>query len=106
MQKSVDGKETEAHIFEYTTALSMNSKPQLVQPVANDPKSLVPVQMIFVLKVRVDFRVCTCECSSEIVFRTGKECEEDQLYVENLLYGCLAYRLGIFVQHIVGSSTP
>lgn len=39
-----------AHIFEYTTALSMSSKPALVEPQPNDPNNLVPVQMIFCLK--------------------------------------------------------
>lgn len=61
MQKSVDGKMTEAHIFEYSTALSMNAKPQLIQPQAGDPNSLIPVQMIFVLKVcrtLVGYLVC------------------------------------------------
>ena len=51
MQKAVDGAETQAHIFEYTTALSMSPKPQLIQPQASDSNSLVPVQTIFVLKV-------------------------------------------------------
>ena len=39
-----------AHIFEYTTQLSMSSKPALVEPMPNDPNNLVPVQMIFCLK--------------------------------------------------------
>ncbi|CEQ39616.1 SPOSA6832_01176 [Sporobolomyces salmonicolor] len=50
MQKSVDGKETVAHIFEYTTQLSMSPKPALVEPHPNDPNNLVPVQFIFCLK--------------------------------------------------------
>ncbi|KAM0791469.1 hypothetical protein ACM66B_005922 [Microbotryomycetes sp. NB124-2] len=50
MKKDIDGKETVAHIFEYTTALSMSPKPALVEPHANDPNNLVPVQMIFCLK--------------------------------------------------------
>ena len=50
MKKDVDGKETNAHIFEYTTQLSMSPKPALVEPHANDPNNLVPVQMIFCLK--------------------------------------------------------
>ncbi|KAL8281055.1 hypothetical protein RQP46_006413 [Phenoliferia psychrophenolica] len=50
MKKDVDGKETVAHIFEYTTQLSMSSKPALVEPHPNDPNNLVPVQMIFCLK--------------------------------------------------------
>ncbi|GAA5981736.1 hypothetical protein JCM11641_004230 [Rhodosporidiobolus odoratus] len=50
MQKSVDGKETVAHIFEYTSQLSVSPKPALVEPHPNDPNNLVPVQMIFCLK--------------------------------------------------------
>ncbi|KAI5480781.1 chitin synthase, glycosyltransferase family 2 protein [Pseudohyphozyma bogoriensis] len=50
MKKDVDGKETVAHVFEYTTQLSMSPKPALVEPHPNDPNNLVPVQMIFVLK--------------------------------------------------------
>jgi len=50
MKKSIDGRETVAHLFEYTTALSMSPKPQLITPSPGDPNSLVPVQMIFVLK--------------------------------------------------------
>ncbi|MBW0460743.1 hypothetical protein O181_000458 [Austropuccinia psidii MF-1] len=53
MKKEIDGKETVAHIFEYTTQLSVDSKPSLVVPIkdGNDSKSnLVPVQMIFCLK--------------------------------------------------------
>lgn len=55
MKKEIDGKETVAHIFEYTTQLSIDSKPSLVAPVleasAEAAKSnLVPVQLIFCLK--------------------------------------------------------
>ncbi|GAA6028478.1 hypothetical protein JCM8097_007048 [Rhodosporidiobolus ruineniae] len=50
MQKSVDGKETVAHIFEYTSQLSVSAKPALVEPHPGDPNNLVPVQMIFCLK--------------------------------------------------------
>lgn len=50
MKRKVDGKETVAHIFEYTTQLSVNPTPELVQPHGNDPNNLVPVQMIFCLK--------------------------------------------------------
>ena len=50
MKRSIDGKETVAHLFEYTTALSMSPALKLVQPNANDPNSLVPVQMLFCLK--------------------------------------------------------
>ncbi|ORY35547.1 chitin synthase-domain-containing protein [Naematelia encephala] len=50
LRKAVDGKPTVAHIFEYTTQLSIDSSPQLVQPHPGDPNNLVPVQMIVVLK--------------------------------------------------------
>ncbi|KAG2118792.1 glycosyltransferase family 2 protein [Suillus discolor] len=52
MKKQVDGKDTVAHIFEYTTQLSVDAKPQLVLPHENDPNNLVPVQIIFVLKAK------------------------------------------------------
>ncbi|RSH88762.1 Chitin synthase, class 2 [Saitozyma podzolica] len=50
LKKSVDGKPTVAHIFEYTTQLSIDSTPQLVQPHSGDPHNLVPVQIILILK--------------------------------------------------------
>ncbi|KAG6888816.1 hypothetical protein C0992_007430 [Termitomyces sp. T32_za158] len=52
MKKQVDGKDTVAHIFEYTTQLSVDATPQLVLPQANDPLNLVPVQIILVLKAK------------------------------------------------------
>ncbi|KAJ7591104.1 glycosyltransferase family 2 protein [Mycena floridula] len=52
MKKQVDGKDTVAHIFEYTTQLSVDATPQLVLPQPNDPNNLVPVQIIFVLKAK------------------------------------------------------
>lgn len=52
MKRKVDGKETLAHIFEYTTQLSVDPTPALVQPHGDDPANLVPVQMIFCLKQR------------------------------------------------------
>ncbi|CAO1630332.1 unnamed protein product [Parajaminaea phylloscopi] len=52
MKKKVDGKETVAHIFEYTTQLSVDPSPALVQPHRDDPSNLVPVQMILCLKQR------------------------------------------------------
>ncbi|EKM80319.1 hypothetical protein AGABI1DRAFT_113517 [Agaricus bisporus var. burnettii JB137-S8] len=52
MKKQVDGKDTVAHIFEYTTQLSVDATPQLVLPRAEDPNNLVPVQIIFVLKAQ------------------------------------------------------
>ncbi|KGB79519.2 chitin synthase [Cryptococcus deuterogattii R265] len=50
LKKEVDGKKTAAHIFEYTTQLSIDATPQLVQPHPGDPNNLVPVQIIFILK--------------------------------------------------------
>ncbi|KAH8831645.1 chitin synthase [Flagelloscypha sp. PMI_526] len=52
MKQQVDGKDTVAHIFEYTTQLSVDSKPQLILPRAEDPSNLVPVQIILVLKAQ------------------------------------------------------
>ncbi|KAF9043755.1 chitin synthase [Hymenopellis radicata] len=52
MKRQVDGKSTVAHIFEYTTQLSIDHKPTLVLPQENDPANLVPVQIIFVLKAQ------------------------------------------------------
>ena len=50
MKKDVDGKPTVAHIFEYTTQLSVTPGQQLIRPNDNDQTSLPPVQMIFCLK--------------------------------------------------------
>ncbi|KAJ6130235.1 hypothetical protein N7512_003015 [Penicillium capsulatum] len=50
MKQDVDGRETVAHIFEYTTQLSITPKQQLMRPYKDDPMSLPPVQMIFCLK--------------------------------------------------------
>ncbi|KAA1099303.1 Chitin synthase 2 [Puccinia graminis f. sp. tritici] len=50
MKKEVDGKETQAHVFEYTTMLSVTPKLELISPQENDADNLVPVQMTFVLK--------------------------------------------------------
>ncbi|THH31301.1 hypothetical protein EUX98_g2888 [Antrodiella citrinella] len=52
MKKQVDGKDTVAHIFEYTTQLSVDATPALVLPHADDPNNLVPVQIIFVVKAK------------------------------------------------------
>ncbi|TFK32302.1 chitin synthase [Crucibulum laeve] len=53
MKRRVDGKDTEAHIFEYTTQLSVDAKPQLVLPTVTDPpNNLVPVQIILVVKAK------------------------------------------------------
>ncbi|KAK0473386.1 glycosyltransferase family 2 protein [Armillaria novae-zelandiae] len=52
MKKQIDGKPTVAHIFEYTTQLSVDAKPNLVLPQDGDPSNLVPVQIIYVLKAQ------------------------------------------------------
>ncbi|KAF7355286.1 Chitin synthase [Mycena sanguinolenta] len=52
MKKEVDGKQTVAHIFEYTTQLSIDATPQLVLPQSGDANNLVPVSIIFVLKAK------------------------------------------------------
>jgi len=52
MKKQVDGKDTVAHIFEYTTQLSIDATPSLVLPHGEDPNNLVPVQIILVLKAK------------------------------------------------------
>jgi chitin synthase len=50
MKKDVDGKETVAHIFEYTTQLSVTASQQLIRPSDDAANTLPPVQMIFCLK--------------------------------------------------------
>lgn len=50
MKKDVDGKETVAHIFEYTTQLSVTANQQLVRPQEGATNNLPPVQMMFCLK--------------------------------------------------------
>ena len=50
MKKDIDGKETVAHIFEYTTQLSVTPNQQLIRPLDDGPTTLPPVQMIFCLK--------------------------------------------------------
>ncbi|KAJ1311786.1 hypothetical protein OPQ81_010252 [Rhizoctonia solani] len=52
MKKEVDKKETVAHIFEYTTQLSIDADMQLVQPHGDDANNLVPVQIIFLIKAK------------------------------------------------------
>jgi chitin synthase len=52
MKKQVDGQDTVAHIFEYTTQISVDATPQLILPHGDDPNNLVPVQIIFVLKAK------------------------------------------------------
>lgn len=50
MKKDVDGKETVAHIFEYTTQLSVTAHQDLIRPQPNASNNLPPVQMMFCLK--------------------------------------------------------
>lgn len=50
MKKDIDGKETVAHIFEYTTQLSVTPNQQLIRPMDDGPSTLPPVQMMFCLK--------------------------------------------------------
>ncbi|KAF8322251.1 glycosyltransferase family 2 protein [Clavulina sp. PMI_390] len=50
MKSKVDEKDTVAHIFEYTTQLSVDATPTLVIPHGDDPNNLVPVQLILVIK--------------------------------------------------------
>ncbi|KAI9670513.1 MAG: Chitin synthase, class 2 [Caeruleum heppii] len=50
MKRDVDGKETVAHIFEYTSQLSVTSTQKLIRPLDDSEKTLPPVQMIFCLK--------------------------------------------------------
>lgn len=50
VKKDVNGKETVAHIFEYTTQLSVTPNQQLIRPMDDSPQTMPPVQMIFCLK--------------------------------------------------------
>lgn len=52
MRKDIDGRDTVAHIFEYTTQLSITPDQELVRPKAkdDDATALPPVQIIFCLK--------------------------------------------------------
>ncbi|KAI9805388.1 MAG: hypothetical protein M1825_000639 [Sarcosagium campestre] len=50
MKRDVDGKETTAHIFEYTTQLSVTANQKLIRPVDDSPSTLPPVQTMFCLK--------------------------------------------------------
>jgi chitin synthase len=50
MKKDVDGKETVAHIFEYTTQLSVTASQQLIRPREGNEDNLPVVQMILCLK--------------------------------------------------------
>ncbi|KAK8255596.1 chitin synthase B [Phyllosticta capitalensis] len=50
MKKDIDDKETTAHIFEYTTQLSVTPNQQLIRPHDDSSSTLPPVQMMFCLK--------------------------------------------------------
>lgn len=50
MKKDIDGEETVAHIFEYTTQLSVTPTLQLIRPQDNSSSTLPPIQMMFCLK--------------------------------------------------------
>ncbi|KAI9728038.1 MAG: Chitin synthase, class 2 [Cirrosporium novae-zelandiae] len=50
MIKDVDGKETVAHIFEFSTQLSITSDQKLILPRGDERDTLPPVQMILCLK--------------------------------------------------------
>jgi chitin synthase len=50
MKRDIDDKETVAHIFEYTTQLSVTPNQQLIRPHDDSASTLPPVQMMFCLK--------------------------------------------------------
>ncbi|KAF5011700.1 hypothetical protein FDECE_2209 [Fusarium decemcellulare] len=52
LKRDVNGNETVAHIFEFTTQLSISPNQQLIRPSLNadDPKIFPPAQIIFCLK--------------------------------------------------------
>ncbi|KLU86440.1 chitin synthase 1 [Magnaporthiopsis poae ATCC 64411] len=52
IKKDVDGHETVAHIFEYTTQLSVTPNQQLIRPTDDGPNTFPPVQFIFCLKAK------------------------------------------------------
>ncbi|GMM49629.1 hypothetical protein DASB73_005870 [Starmerella bacillaris] len=50
MKRNVNGEETVAHIFEYTTQLCVLPNQKLVRPEENNPDSLPPIQMTLCIK--------------------------------------------------------
>ncbi|OCK80436.1 glycosyltransferase family 2 protein, partial [Lepidopterella palustris CBS 459.81] len=50
IKKGIDGQETKAHIFEYTTQLSVTANQQLIRPLDDSSTTLVPMQTIVCLK--------------------------------------------------------
>ncbi|KAF2675441.1 chitin synthase-like protein [Microthyrium microscopicum] len=57
MKKDIDGRETTAHIFEYTTQLSVTPSQQLVRPLDDSNTTLPPVQMMFCLKQKNEKKI-------------------------------------------------
>ncbi|KAK8102966.1 hypothetical protein PG984_016112 [Apiospora sp. TS-2023a] len=52
LEEAVNGIETQAHIFEYTTQLSVDPNYQLLRPMGEHHSTLPPVQVILCLKAR------------------------------------------------------
>lgn len=50
MKRDIDGEPTTAHIFEFTTQLSVTPNQKLIRPLDDSPSTLPPVQMMFCLK--------------------------------------------------------
>lgn len=50
MKRQVNGEETVAHIFEYTTQLCVSSNQKLIRPEEGNPNSLPPIQMTLCIK--------------------------------------------------------
>ncbi|KAK9427395.1 chitin synthase-domain-containing protein [Lipomyces doorenjongii] len=50
MRKDIDGNDTVAHLFEYTTQSCVTPEQELLRPAEGDPANLCPVQMILCLK--------------------------------------------------------
>ncbi|KAJ5103031.1 hypothetical protein N7532_003560 [Penicillium argentinense] len=57
MKRSVDGRETTAHIFEYTTQLSVTSNQNLIRPQGDESTNLAPVQTILCLKQQTSNKI-------------------------------------------------
>ncbi|KLU90669.1 hypothetical protein MAPG_10521 [Magnaporthiopsis poae ATCC 64411] len=51
-ERVVDGHETQAHVFEYTTQLSVTPDSRLVKPVTEDSTTLPPIQVILCMKTK------------------------------------------------------
>ncbi|BFZ57462.1 Chitin synthase, class 3 [Savitreella phatthalungensis] len=57
MKGELDGQQPTAHIFEYTTQVSINERMQLVIPSPDDTDALPPVQFILCLKQRNEKKI-------------------------------------------------